>query len=561
MFGPMLGSVVAGLILSGCSFNGASKQSDGGVLIDAATIDAPVSPKVRFTSIELVGTNQLHPGQYGIEVKVELVNELSTTITDLQVQLVFDSSGTSQPPSFRWRSFDHRENTPPMATTIAPGKTTQLRFLLDVPASAATSEIVKINGAATFWAEGDTLAATPLETPLTKDWMSIREIVVDTANDDTADPTTSLRKAISQAMATNGLSRITFAPLVFPPDKSTTITLESALGELPKIDKKKSDLVIDGTGVELSVDLAWKDSENYGLRIDGPTVVVSGMSFRNFARGYPETDLTSDNCGSQGKKDGGAIKVESGTLILDGNHFADPDVAERDCYGAVVRVQGGNGHLILNNQFTDQVMDSISFEKPFKEVSGNVFVGKKAPGATDPVLSDDGVVVNFNKKGEYWITSNLFVDLEFSGILVGDTVTRDVTLNVIHDTFIRNGNALLQKSDAGAFFLRNNAYLGNQTQLLLTMGSAIDIDFESVDASMLCECSQATLGSMNVYNQTQQRFTNPSGSTIQDFTPLSNSSLIDNGTDLLDRNGRMLGRYINDGPDRGAVERNHSSSR
>jgi hypothetical protein len=284
---------------------------------------------------------------------------------------------------------------------------------------------------------------------------------------------------------------------------------------------------------------------------------VYGIGFRNLGYNYRnEGSLDADNCGPSGAQlEGGAIRVDGGTLVLDGNVFADRDVAERNCFAASVRLHAGSGHRILNNHWTESSMDAIYIDAAAIEVTGNVLDAGASLSRTDECF-----YVNRQAGHDLWITGNLCVDQEFSAVV--GRGSDGGTLYIVHNTFVRNGRSALsavrREEATRAIVLRNNVYIANNPSAVLADGggAGFDLAHESVSGSTLCDstCPDATIDALSMLSPTDPRVANPGGSAPADFAPLQGSPLIDSAVDWLDRTGSEPGRYRGAGPERGAVE-------
>lgn len=510
---------------------------------------------MRFVSVT-PSLTALRPGSYGFEITAVLRNETGAEITDLRATLSFREGSEDRIDHFRWRDADARDGAvTPQPASIPPGEEAMFRFRVDALSHAAGPGPILVNGEATFVAGGTTRSATPLETPRSLPFETLPQpIVVTTAADDLGGiAQLSLREAINQANVNPGFDRIVFDPQVFPAASPAIIQLSNGLGELPAVN---GDLVIDGrgAGVVLAVNNSWSASQRYGLRLLAGTLVVSGLSFRDLGENYTIDGANdANNCGSNAQYQGGAILTVGGTLILDGNRFADPNVAERNCYAASVRLEGGSGHRILNNHWTDPSMDAVFIRSSTREVSDNVMDAGASPAKADECI----FVSALGAGAELWIVGNLCVDQEFSAVAaVG---VNDGKVYVVHNTFARNRalGAVRREGTARRIELRNNAYHANLPASVQATnnGSDFTISHESVSSGTLCNgtCNNATIQQQTITAE-DLRLVNPTGVTRADLTPGNGSPLVDSGLDLLDRNGRAPGRFNGKGPERGAVE-------
>jgi CSLREA domain-containing protein len=536
---------IISIVLAACSYeHGRVADSDGGV--DAP----PVTTKVHFTSLTTTATI-VRPGIYGIEVTAVLRNDLDVAITDVAAALDVGGRG-----DVRQRDADRRDGVlTAHPDSIAAGSEATFHFVIDALPWLAAADLV-LDGVATFRANDSPLSASGLPTRRKVAYTGINApILVTTVQDESnGNAQVSLREAITSANNLAGPDRIVFDPTVF--GAGATITLADSLGELPAI---AADLVIDGTGMDvtLAVSSAWQDPEGrYGLRIVNGTVAVSGLTFRNFAYAYRDEAITTDggNCGtSNAQLQGGAIRVDGGTLILDSNRFVDPDVAERNCYAASVRLHGGSNHRIIGNTWTDQVMDSLFIAARTLEITDNVMV---APA--HPERADEGVYISSQGGGDLWVIGNVIVDSEYSGVVAGGSDTGK--LYVINNTFVRNGRvslAALRRSGSRAVMLRNNVYIANQPAAFEADNNASGIDaaYESVTGSPLCiGCSGATINLPTIVTPADPGVMNMTGTSRTDFTPATGSPLIDAADPWLDRNGATPRRFSGTGQERGAVE-------
>lgn len=514
-------------------------------------IDAPpATTKVYFTSITSSVT-QVRPGRYGIEVTAVLRNDLDAEITDVGAALTFGG----RDDQFRFRDLDLRDGVMvQQPTTIPAGGEATYRFRVDALANLGAAD-VQINAAATLSSAGMAFSATPAAAPLALPYTGVNgPIVVNLAQDeDDGDAQLSFREALKAANAAPGPDIIVFDPNVF--STNPVVTVASNLGALPTI---STDVVIDGGDRILMVERSWENQEGrYGLRIASGTVVVANLTFRNFAFGYRDEMITTSagNCGTSGVQlEGGAIRVDGGTLILDGNRFEDPDVAERNCYAASVRLHGGSEHRIVRNRWTDQVMDAVYVDAATVEISDNVMISP-----ANPDLDDEGIYITSQHGADLWIVGNLIADQEYSGIVANGTDAGK--LYVINNTFARNGRVSLgaiRRGGSRAITLRNNLYIANNPAAIQANdnGFAFDIAFETTSNNSLCgnTCLSATIDGPSMRMVADPGVANLAGSTPADFTPIASSPLVDSGTPYIDRNGGKP-RYCNGaGPERGAVE-------
>jgi hypothetical protein len=513
-------------------------------------VDAPpASTRVYFVSLSSNVTT-VRPGRYGLEINAVLHNDLDVAITDVGAALTFGGLDDH----FAFRDADRREGvTAPQPTMIAAGGEATYHFIVDALASLPPKDLA-INATATFVASSP-YSATPAATPLALPYTGINGPIVVTAkqDEDDGDSELSFREAIKSAAARSGPDVIRFDPAIFPTD--TVVTLSESLGALPAIG---ADLVIDGGGVILAINSQWEDPEGrYGLRITNGTVVVANLTFRNFAFNYRNETITTatGNCGSSGAQlEGGAIRVDAGTLILDGNRFEDPDVAERNCYAASVRIHGGSGHRIVRNRWTQQVMDSVFIAAATREISDNVMI---SPSNSD--RDDEGIYILSQAGSDLWIVGNLIVDQEFSGIVAGGTDAGK--LYIINNTLARNGrvsSAGVRRQGSRAIIFRNNLYIANNPAAIQadSAGVGLDIAYETVSNNSLCggTCDSATIDTPTLAMPADPGVANITGSFRVDFTPTATSPLVDSGTPFIDRNGGSPGYFNGGGPERGAIE-------
>lgn len=541
--------------MAGCGFTArltSGDQSDAGG--DAGVDAPPPSPFVKFVSIETAPT-KLRPGLYGLQVTAILRNELPAPISELAVSLAFSQDTTDRAGDFGWRDADAREGLMTSASrTVGAGEEAKFVFVVDVLPWAVAAPVA-IQGVATFSDGATTLSASPAEVPLALEFAPLGTIVVNAlADENDADTDICFREAIQRAAAQPGLDRIVFDPGVFPPGSPAVALLSDTLGEITV----GQDVVIDGhgAGVILAADSSWENDQRYALRIASGDVVVSGITFRNFAYGYPnEGDLSANNCGGNIQLEGGAIRIDSGQLVLDGNRFEDPGVGERNCYAASVRIEGGSGHRILRNTWTDQVMDAIFVDAATREITGNLM------NAGASLAKVDECIFIATQGGQpLWIANNLCVDQEYSAVIAGGTDAG--ALYVVNNTFVRNGRASLgavRRSGNRAITLRNNIYLGNQPAgiILDTNGTGFDVAYEAYTGAPLFQGSSsgASVDTGSLANPGDLGLVDGSGTTGAELMPAAGSPMVGTGVDLLDTNGRAPGRYNGVGPERGAIER------
>jgi CSLREA domain-containing protein len=429
-----------------------------------------------------------------------------------------------------------------------------LRFRVDTVAHAVGPGPILLGSRAAFLAGGRAAAATSIDPPLILPFEELAPpIVVTVAGDeDNADANTSLREAVKAANARPGLDRITFDPAVFPPGGWTSALLGNGLGALPPID---GDLVIDGTGAgfELAVNPGWAGSRRYGLRLVSGTLVVHGIAFRDLGHAYPAENLGANNCGSGTQHDGGAIRVDGGTLILYGNRFTDEGVGERNCRAASVRLHGGEGHRILNNTWTDPAMDALYIAAATREVSGNVINAGRAPGKTD-----DCIAIDSQGGADLWIIGNVCVDQELTAVTAGGSDPG--RLYIVHNTFVRNRGpgAVHRAGAARRVELHGNVYHANPQAAISADAGGINLlishEAEVGSARFCTACGSAVIQTSTISSGVDLGLLVPAGSTPADVTPRTASPLVDSGLDLVDRNGSIPRRFNGAGPERGAIE-------
>lgn len=541
--------------VSACKFD----PPAGGPPSDAAA-DAPIASEVRFVSVSVdPSAPPLRPGRYGVEITAVLHNGLAEAITNVRPTLMFRQGAMNHDALFRWRDTDARDGATALnPATVEPGTDATFRFRVDALANAVLAGSVQIDGVAEFDTTAGLRAAALLETPLAVPFDTLPAPIVVTTDGDEDDGNNrmSFREAVKTAAMRPGFDRITFDPVAFPASHPAVILFQTNRGDVPTI---AEDLVVDGTntGVVFALDTSWNGRQSYTLRVTGGTVLIHGIEFRDMGFQYPALNPNPgvDNCDGD-QQQGGAIAVDGGTLILDGNRFFDSNVAERNCFAASVRLRGGSAHRILNNHWEDQSMDAVAIFAPTIEVSDNVMI---AGSALDPGKTDDSIDIERLDNSDLWVTGNLFVDHESSAVFTRGPETDTGVVHVVNNTFVRTRDHAVRR--LGAFRrveLHNNAYHGNAPQTILGNFNAtgLTLSHESVTTNdAFCNmCSAATNldGSPQVGDL---RLTNPAGVTIDHFTPASGSPLIDSGADLLDRNGRAPRRFHGSGPDRGAVER------
>jgi hypothetical protein len=427
---------------------------------------------------------------------------------------------------------------------------------------AATTGPILINGSAQFQTDAGTFSASPLEPAASlafEDPLPPAIVVNTTADEDNANTDVSFREALLKALATPGFDRIVFDPAVFPPGSPRTIMLDDALDGLPVITGDVT--VIDGgaSSVTIAVASTWAmPTGRYGLRVAGGTLVVHNLTFQDFASGYQQEDVSMNNCGSGILRAGGTILVTDGTLVLDGNTFSDPNVAERNCYATSVRLAGGSGHRILNNRWTQQSMDSLNISAPTIEVTDNVMDAGTAVADRDK--TDDCILVETEDDSELWIVGNVCIDQEFSAVVASGGGTG--TIHVVNNTFVRNGridkSAVRRENGHRKVALHNNVYLSNSPSAIQTDdGNGVDITMShdsTFPAAYCSTCTNAMIDMPTINAGFDLQITNETGTTRADFTPRAGSPLVDSGRDLVDRNGSAPGRFNGTGPDRGAVE-------
>jgi hypothetical protein len=421
---------------------------------------------------------------------------------------------------------------------------------------------IVINGLVTFDSAGSRLTAQPWsESPAIGFEYINAPIVVDLVDDTVQDDgQTSLREALIVAAASPGVDRIVFDSAVFAPGDGTVIQLDESLDELPAITANGGGLVIDGSGadVTLAVDSNWTDPEGrYGLQLDGGRLAVYGIGFRDMGYNYrDEGDLSGNNCGASGAQlEGGAIRVDGGTLVVQDSHFADPNVDERNCYAASIRIHGGSGHRILGSRWTEQSMDAIYLNAAAVEITDNVFDAESSLAKVDECIYIDG-----QGGQDLWVIGNLCVDQEYSGVVAGGGDAG--TLYLAHNTFVRTGRsglgAIRRNGTSREIVGRNNLYVDNNPAAYddNDNGNGMDIAFDAVTGSPFCDsgCASAVRNTPSLLELDDLDLVNSSGTTMSELRPNATSPIVNSGVDWIDRNGTSPGRFNGPGCERGAVE-------
>ena len=546
--------------LTACGFQHGALQGsptgDAGGDDGSMSMDGPPqSPAVHFTSVQAT-LGSVRAGAYGWQVTAVLRNDLSNDITAIGATLTFSAAGADRASSFRWRDIDAREGVsalPP--TTIAANSEATFTFVVDALPWLLGPGPIAINGAATFTSGGTVLSATPATTSESLPFSAMNApIVVNTLSDEaTSNTTTSLREALTQAKAVSGLDHIMFDPTVFT--SGSTSTLSFALGPLPTLDGSNGDIVIDGHGanVTLAVDNAWTGSTKWPFKVTSGNVAIANLTFKDFGYSYPVENLTSNDCGNNDQAEGGAIRVEGGTLILEGNTFDDADVSERNCYAALVRYEGGSNHRIIANHWTNPSQDAMNVNANVHEISDNVIDAGNNIGKTD-----DGILISTQASQDTWVTGNLVVQMEFSGLYAGGA---DIAghLYVINNTFAHNGqvasSAVFRNLDRQITF-KNNFYIGNNPAAIAVnnTGSGFDFDHEALMSNALCDSACGLASESSTITVSSSAVANSTGTTFADFTPQAGSTVLDSGVTYIDRNGSQPGHFNGAGTERGAVE-------
>ena len=541
------------LAVIGCNFSTTLTPGDD-VPVDAMPDAPPASPLVRFTSITST-TTQLRPGLYGIELSATIRNDLDTPITDLAVTLTFSDGTNNRAADFRWRDVDARENVMTLQPQmIGAGADAVYRFKIDALPWAIPPGPITINGAATFLSGTTPLSASASETPLALPFSSFGTIIVNSLVDESdADTQICFREALARASQQAGVDRIAFDPTVFPPGAPAVSVFSAALPQIVV----NHEVVIDGrgAGVVLALDASSENNSRYALRITGGNVVIGGLTFRNFGYSYQnQGDLSGDNCGGNPPTmfDGGAIRIDNGQLTLDGNTFEDPDVAERNCVAASVRLEGGTRHRILGNTWTNQSMDALYVDASTLEISGNLM-----NAGTNTAKVDECIFIATQGGAPLWITNNICVDQEYSGVVAGGTDAGG--LFVVNNTFIRNGLtglSAVRRSGNRAITLRNNVYVGNNPSAILldNNGAGFNVAYEAHTNNPLFSGTSTGATVNNILNPGNAGLTDAGGATRAAMTPISTSPLVGSGVDFLDVNGVTPNHFNGSGPERGAVE-------
>lgn len=545
------------VVVAGCSFHPGGAPGDGE--IDSSIDAPPTSASVHFISITPSVTT-ISPGLYGFDVVAVLRNDLDVPVTAVAANIAFADAMGNRGPDFRWRDADARDGVmaPQPAMVPAMGEATY-HWKVDALASAIPPGPITVRATATGMASGTPISAHPLDAPPALDFAPINPtIVVNRATDElNADDQICLREAITMANAAPGLDRISFDPTVFPLGAPAQYLLSVSLGGLPPV-TDPAGLVIDGSnaGITVAVNSSWDSGGRYGIVLTTGLLVIDHLRFRDLAYSFRNENITSDagNCGSATFFDGSAIRVNGGTLILEASRFFDPDVAERNCVAASVRLQGGSGHRIINNTWTDQVMDALYVAAPTVEISNNTLNA----GAT-PTRTDDGIFIAAQGGLDLWVTGNVITGLEYAGVYAAGLDSG--ALYVVNNTFARTGTVggggVRRSLQSRPLVARNNVYLSplpSSVQVDDGSGTAMDLAYEATtDAALCTSCPGAQLGA-GILTSVAPMVLDAAGSTAADFAPQPGSPLIDTGADLLDRNGKAPGRFNGAGPERGAVE-------
>lgn len=541
--------------LAGCSFKGPGNPAGDGDGDNDAGPDAtlPVSDEVVFTSIT-ADITELRPGLYGFEVTAVLENQLDVEITDVRVSLTMNDGTDSRSGDFFWRDRDAREGaSAQQPDTVAAGASETFVFVVDALVSAAPPGPIAIDGIASFDNAGETQAASGAAEPLSLPFEALNPpiVVTEPVDESDGDNDLCLREAILAANSQAGFDRIVFDSTAFPP--GSLVDVEFTLGPLPTV---SDDLVIDGTGTGpiVKFDADWSGNNNYGVRLSAGTLVIGGLTFRDMGYGYQDEDIAATgNCGPNNTQyEGGAIRVDGGTLIVDGNTFEDPDVPERNCYGASIRLEGGADHRIVRNHWTSQSMDSIFVNSAAFEISDNVMDSN--PAMSDK--SDECVYIGDQGNQDLWLIGNVCIDQEFSAVI--SEGNNQGILHVVNNTFVRTGisglAAVRRNGDMREVVMRNNVYIGNNAGVAPgNDGSDFDIGYEASDIPLCGACGSATV--TQVIENADLMVVDSSGSQVDDFLPRGGSPLTDSAEPLVDRNGKSARWYGGAGPERGALER------
>jgi hypothetical protein len=202
-------------------------------------------------------------------------------------------------------------------------------------------------------------------------------------------------------------------------------------------------------------------------------------------------------------------------------------------------------------------MDAIYVAAGAREISGNTFTAGTTAASRDK--ADECIYVASLGGGDLWVVGNVCVDQEYTGVVADGP--NDGKLYIINNTFVRNGSGAVRRSDAGTarrVELRNNAYVSNQPEAVLTTNSGSDFvishESESGPTPYCNGCTGATIQMSTIGVDLDFMLANPSGTARADFTPGATSPLLNTGHDLLDRNGSTPGRFNGIRTDRGAIE-------
>jgi hypothetical protein len=479
-----------------------------------------------FTSVSSA-TDVVHPGLYAVPVAATFLAG-GAPLTGLHATLSFhDASGADRTADF-----------PAIETDLAPdslasGATRIFLFEVEVSPDADAGGPVTVAASAT-WTGGGT---TQVGTPLVWSFAPVTEILVGSASDDPGDAQ-SLRSAIVAATASSGVRRIRFSTSVFTAP-APSITLGSPL---PALTAGSGTIVVDAIGrtVVLTPAAALAGTQGWGLTVDGD-VVIAGLEMDGFAALYPYFDLSADSCAG-GMSSGGALRVASGSLVLDSCTISDPGVAKRNCYATTLDLGGGSGHRLVHNRLLGLASDAAYVASPCEEISDNVVSG-----------SNDGFVLSGDLGFDCRLERDVIAVQQYGVLFLNSA---GAAFRVTNDTFDANGQAIVRSSYRplvvrNSLFLHDGSAIDDSSGL---EGAGIDVGYLALDpGTPRCSpaCPAITAPFANDYAGPLMLLDT---SSLAGLVPAPGSPLVDSAEDLIDVNGVAPGRFQGNGPDRGALQ-------
>ena len=475
---------------------------------------------------------EIRPALRDVPVRVTLQNTGGIAVTEVRVALDFrQGDGADRRPDFF-------AEEAPWADEVGAGASADVDFEVDVSPSAETEDLFVL---ARVWYRAGAAAHADSSAGLAWSWLPLREILVDNAadeNDGEVEDDVTLREAIEYANGQPGADRIRF-------DGDYDIRIATAL---PVLQGNSAPILLDGAGKDVTLSPDGLPNGQWMLRAEG-AAAIHALRFEAPGSLYPVYDISTNNCNG-GEQSGGAVVVQGGTgASVTGSTFDDQGVAERNCFAATIRIDGGFEHHIAGNVFLDVVGDAVSVRTGgLAEFSRNLVIRAR----------DDGIFVGA-PSGPTRVVGNVFAGVQLSAVFAsGDSA--DAVLTLLHNTYVKNGRGAVYRGSSRRVHARNEAYFENTGAAIVLQssdaGGGIDLDFVATSGNALCQgmgtCGSLTVGT-NLVTTGSFALPDPDGEAWPDFAPAAGSALVDRGADRRDR-APERGRWLGAGPDIGAVE-------